>query len=67
MIQDVECIRTELETEPFRDFKLSSNRKIQLRQAESRDIIPPFSALPKCGGNHECFRIQALASAGSRV
>ena len=66
MVQDIEGVCAELKTEPVRNSEPSSDREVQLREAKSWNIVPPFRSLTGRGLNGERRGIQYLA-AGSAV
>jgi hypothetical protein len=58
MVKQIECIRSELQSQSVRQKELPSQRKVNLDQTEPADVIPGFRALLPRGGNRERIGIE---------
>src|SRR5882672_12726144 len=62
MIECVEGIAPQLQAEPVSERKESAERKINLSEAESRNVVSSFGSLAGRRWNGERGRIQGLSS-----
>src|ERR1700678_1674231 len=58
MIQNIECIRSELQFHSLSQRELPYQGNVRLRKTETGDVVPPFRTLTSRRGNHECIRVQ---------
>src|ERR1700691_2398210 len=66
MVKQVESISAELEIQPLRQGKSSTDGEIHLCQSESPEIVTSFTPLPDRGRNRESARVESHSAwAGS--
>src|SRR5690348_14395692 len=62
MIQNIEGVSAEHQIRALAQCELARYRKVNLRQAEPRNVISPLGSLPCGAGNAESSRVQDLSA-----